>query len=154
MVRLSDFTILSMVAVLGCSKCYRNPLTAAKIASVRPGMSMEQVEAILGEPLERSERVYKSMYCPCNPEHTCNNVQRFTFTYTRKEAMPSTYPMLWVYFNGRRRVHEVFVKRYTLGGEDEPIYVATQDLCDTTDAIVPLTARDSTRIEAMRELFK
>lgn len=62
--------------------------------------------------------------------------------------------MLWVHFNGRRKVHEVYVKKYSCGGEDNVIYAATQDLCDTTDAIVPMSASDSSRIEAMREFFR
>lgn len=141
-----------------CFACVREDsielkrLTVSKIIAVCPGMTIAQVKNILGEPVDEYTRMYRSIYCPCNSEKTCYNVHRRTFAYT-KQSQQYPFPMVWVHFNGRDRVHEVYVKKY-VHGNNWPIYAATQEPCDTTDQLVPTTALDDSAVDSLRQFFK
>jgi hypothetical protein len=45
--------------------------------------------------------------------------------------------MLWVHFNDRKRVRQVYAKEYMIM-DDRGIYAADGDPCDTTDKMVPV----------------
>lgn len=71
--------------------------------------------------------------------------QRTTFTYTRKPlsrafslALPFTvtYPMLWVHFNSRGRVNEVFVMEYAGTKAIRLLHTVRLSPCDPTDRTV------------------
>lgn len=149
---------VSACLIFLCFACTREDsielkqLTVSKIITVRPGMTIEQVKNILGEPVGEYSRMHRSIYCPCNSERTCYNVYRRTFVYT-KQSRKYSFPMVWVHFNDRDRVHEVYVKKYVHGNK-WPIYVTTQDLCDTTDQLVPATALDDPALDSLRQFFK
>ena len=121
------------------------------IVSVRPGMTMQQVRSILGEPISEEAHPGYHFYCPCNPEHTCWQAKRYTFVYTERRW--GIYPMVWIHFNARRKVKEVYVKKYVLV-DDWGIYLAKQDPCDVTDPIVAATRADSSKIDALTEFFE
>lgn len=125
-----------LVALDRCSG--RNGLDAEDILAVRPGMTMDEVDGILGRPLDKEVISGYSFYCPCNAEKTCWIPLRTTWRYARKPVtrfLPFTrFPMLWVHFNARGRVDEVYAKVYFMMGMDsEGIYVRKLSPCDTTD---------------------
>ncbi len=87
-------------------------LTTSRIISVRPGMTMEQVRAILGEPLDEDSTANYRFYCRCNAERVCTEAYHYTWKYT--SARGWYYPMLWVHFNDRKRVRQVYAKEYMI----------------------------------------
>ncbi len=142
-----------MSLMFGCGRSYSGRLTVANIIAVRPGMTMEQVTALLGEPISKESGGEREVACPCNPEKRCHEKCHFTFTYTQRKMVPWTYPMLWVRFNERKHVYEVFVKKYERGS-DPGVYWAHGNPCDPTDPIVPLSDADPAHVRALAELFE
>ena len=61
-------------------------LNADRIVAVSPGMTMEEVRAILGELVRKEVRHDIRFFCPCNEEQICWD-ERTTWTYTRKPLM-------------------------------------------------------------------
>jgi len=48
-----------------------------------------------------------------------------------------TFPMLWVHFNSRGHVQQVYAKQYfALGMDSRGVYTVALDPCDTTDRTV------------------
>ena len=133
------FALLGLFALDRCS--ITNGLDAEEILAVRPGMTMDEVEGILGKPFDKEVRSGYSFYCRCNPEKICSSPERITWTYTRKPLTSFTpywsFPMLWVHFNSRGKVNEVYAKRYfAMGVDSEGIYMKKLSPCDTTDQTV------------------
>ncbi|MBK9149159.1 MAG: hypothetical protein IPM12_15245 [Flavobacteriales bacterium] len=93
---------------------------------------------ILGEPLEVEVRSSFDFYCRCNEERICKEPERTTWAFTRKPVVRVLpFPMLWVHFNSRGRVHEVYAKRYlALGMDSEGIYLKKLSPCDITDRTI------------------
>lgn len=146
--------ILLLVLLIGVHKAHRNErLTARNIVSVRPGMTMDQVKSIIGEPISMDSVENYTFSCPCNTERICYYSYSYTFNYTAPLNCTYPYPMLWVHFNSRKRVRTIYVKEYTIF-DSKGIYWATEKPCDTLDMIVPITNGDSIRIDALRELFR
>lgn len=145
--------LLGMSLFFGCGRSHSSRLTVANIIAVRPGMTMEHVTAILGEPISKESGGERTIYCPCNPEKRCTEKCHFTFTYTQRRKVPWAYPMVWVHFNERKHVHEVFVKKYEMG-DDNGVYNAKENPCDPTDPIVPLSDADSAHVRALGDLFE
>lgn len=143
----------SISLMFGCGRSYSSRLTVANIIAVRPGMTMEQVTAILGEPMRKESIGEVKFYCPCNPEKMCTEKSYFTFTYTQRRKVPWAYPMLWVHFNERKHVRSVYVKKYEMG-DDNGVYWAHENPCDPTDTIVPLSDADSAHVRALGDLFE
>ncbi|MBK7943956.1 MAG: hypothetical protein IPJ85_00995 [Flavobacteriales bacterium] len=130
------FALLSLFALDRCSR--KNGLDAEDILAVRPGMTMDEVEEILGKPFDMEVRSDHMFVCRCNPERLCREPQRTTWTYTRKPLTRFTpywgFPMLWVHFNSRGKVNTVYAKRYfAMGVDSEGIYMKKLSPCDTTD---------------------
>lgn len=113
-------------------------LSAEGILSVRPGMTTEEVRLILGEPLEVEVRRNFDFYCRCNEERICKEPERTTWAFTRKPVVRVlSFSMLWVHFNSRGHVHEVYAKRYfALGMDSEGIYMKKLSPCDITDRTI------------------
>ncbi|HEY0978101.1 MAG TPA: hypothetical protein VGE21_11590 [Flavobacteriales bacterium] len=61
------------------------------------------------------------------------------------------YPMLWVHFNSRGHVHEVYAKQYS-GLEGQGIYMLKLDPCDTTDRTVKPSPAYYDETMALRQL--
>ena len=146
-------TMLVLVSV-GLQVESRNKrLTATNVAAARPGMSMDQVKAILGEPISMDSTANYRFSCPCNAERICTYSYSYTFNYTSPVIGAHPYPMLWVHFNSRKRVRTVYVKECT-AMDSKGIYWAVQNPCDTSDTIVPLSVQDSSRISDLRVLLR
>jgi hypothetical protein len=124
---------------------FRRKPTAEKIMAVQPGMTMDEVRSLLGEPREEHKRGSSQFFCPCNPEKTCAATSSTMFTYTRKPssrglsmALPFniSYPMLWVHFNERGKLKEVFVKEYVGIEPRRVLHTVRLSPCDTTDLTI------------------
>ena len=68
------------------------------------------------------------------------------------------YPMLWVHFNSRGHVHEVYAKEYfALGMDSRGMYMVKLDPCDTTDRKVDERYGDITAgsavVHRLHEIF-
>lgn len=113
-------------------------LNAERIVAIRPGMTMEEVRAVLGEPVRQEVSRNVRFFCRCNEEQVCWAPERTTWTYTRKPLMRALpFPMLWVHFNSRGRVHLVYAKEYfALGLDNRGIYMVKLDPCDATDRTI------------------
>lgn len=124
------------VLLVVCCSCggYRNTnplLTTDHILGVEAGMTMEEVKAILGEPVSTERQDDYDYSCDCNPERLCHRDSSFTFTYTRRlHNILYPYPMVWVHFNERKRVTSVYIKRYSFW-DDPCIYGPVSDECDS-----------------------
>jgi hypothetical protein len=82
-----------------------NRVTALSIRHIQLGMSMGQVEEILGQPLAVQIGIYGS-----DPKSE-------SLVYFRRFPIPIRYPMLWVHFrNGR--VVEVYAKLHNVADSD------------------------------------
>ncbi|MGI4872351.1 MAG: outer membrane protein assembly factor BamE domain-containing protein [Janthinobacterium lividum] len=79
-------------------------LTEKNIKSIQLGMTEEQVESIIGEPV-------KKIY---------GNGSYYTFQYTQPSEIP-VYTMVWVHFGPTLKVHSVYVKDYFFL-DDQGIY--------------------------------
>jgi hypothetical protein len=133
-------------------------LSAEGILAVSPGMTMEEVRSILGEPLEVEVRSGFDFFCRCNEERVCKEPERTTWTFTRKPVMRALpFPMLWVHFNSRGHVHEVYAKRYSaLGMDSEGIYMKKLSPCDTTDRTIERYGGlddDTNALRRLQEVF-
>ncbi len=133
-------TVLAIIAVALAWDWFggRFRLDAEDILALQPGMTMNEVRAIMGEALLEEVRGDYRFMCPCNPERTCWQASRTTWTYTRKpfiRLIPFlTFPMVWVHFNSRGHLDEVYVKEYFDCGIDRKlVYIAKLDPCDPTD---------------------
>lgn len=156
---------LPLMALLGLftlDRCScKNGLDADDILAVRPGMTMDEVEGILGKPFDKEVRSDYMFVCRCNPEQLCREPQRTTWTYTRKPLTRFTpywsFPMLWVHFNSRGKVKEVYAKRYfAMGADSEGIYMKKLSPCDTTDRTVELFGNlddEAKSIKRLRRAF-
>jgi len=129
-------------------------VTAKKIESIKRGMPMDSVIAILGRPyiisasstyhtncsycgetVTDSTDIKKALnkwkkdttYC-CSLFWDAEENLGITFTYTRPVADTWWYPMLWVHFNSDLTVSSLLAKRYYLFFDDEPIYTIDGDL--------------------------
>lgn len=132
-------------------------LDAEDILALQPGMTMTEVRSIMGDALVEDVRGDYHFMCSCNLEKTCWQPSRTTWTYTRKpfaRLIPFlTFPMVWVHFNSRGHLDEVYVKEYSNAGMDrKPIYIAKLDPCDPTDRTPlsvtwfdPVVGRDQVR---------
>lgn len=134
-------------------------LDADEILAVRPGMTMDEVEGILGKPFDKEVRSGYSFYCRCNPEKICWSPERTSWTYTRKPLTRFTpfwsFPMLWIHFNSRGRVNEVYAKRYfAMGMDSEGIYMKKLSPCDTTDQTVEKFGNLDDEAKAIKRLRK
>ncbi|HEX2616573.1 MAG TPA: hypothetical protein VHL57_03470 [Flavobacteriales bacterium] len=147
------FILLVVVFASGCGRPDNARLTVRNIIAVRPGMTMEQVVSILGHPVKRDSVAGYVYFCRCNPERTCRSKWSYTFTYTKRPRMRfAPYPMVWLHFNARKRLKEVYVKEYVLL-DDRAIYMTKEDPCDTTDPIVPLQAKDTLQMDRLLKYF-
>ena len=113
-------------------------LNAEDILAIKPGMTMNEVRSILGDPLDEEVRRGYDFCCRCNPEKICWQPERTTWIYTRKplfRVIPFlTFPMLWVHFNSPGHLDEVYMKKYFAMGLDwRGIYLSKLDPCDPTD---------------------
>lgn len=72
---MKEFTLIlagsAWVFICAYGFLHNARLTVKNILAVRPGMTMAQVKAILGEPLSEDSVAEYTGYCPCNPQHTC-----------------------------------------------------------------------------------
>lgn len=156
---------LCLLLVLGWDwNVFGRRQSAENIMAVRPGMTMAEVRSLLGDPIDVSARGPSQFVCQCNLEKTCAEISSTTYIYTRKPRsryvamflpFEMSYPMLWVHFNSRGKVKEVYVKRY-VGIERRPIYVAALSPCDTTDrtiATVEWAESDSVALGRLKEFF-
>lgn len=145
---IRHFFILLLVLSLtvltnGCRYAYisDNPLLTTKnIMSVRPGMTIDQVKLILGQPVKEYYMGVYKYYCECNPQRMCID-SKHTFEYTSRR-MIRPYPMVWIHFNSRKKVKEIYVKKYTLLLDELCIYLIGNNPCDTTDPIIPIDITD------------
>lgn len=130
-------TALSLLIAWGWN-AFQRKLTADNIIAVQPGMTMEEVLALLGDPERQEVSRDVRFFCHCNEEQICREPERTTWTYTRKPVMRVLpFPMLWVHFNSRGHVNEVYAKKYfALGMDSKGIYSVKLDPCDTTDRTV------------------
>lgn len=134
-------------------------LSAEEILSVRPGMTMDEVRSVLGRPLKEEVRGSYDFYSRCNPERVCHATGRSTWTYTRKPATRAfvpflRFPMLWVHFNSRGHVDEVYAKEYFQSGMDcRGVYMSRLDPCDASDRTLDRTYIDEGSNERLEELF-
>ena len=135
------------VVILACLACIflfvrgcrdNERLTVKNIIAVRPGMSMAQVIAILGRPIHVNSTSNSFFYYRCKTQRVRADSVWYSFTYTERGSMIFPYPMLWVNFNERKRVREVYVKRYWLL-DDPPLYSIEESHCDTLDPIVQIS---------------
>ncbi len=124
---------------------FRTGPSAESIMALRPGMTMDQVQSLLGEPMEREVDGHISFLCRCNAEKICSERSSTTFIYTRKPStrwwialfqLDITYPMLWVHFNERGRMKEVFVKEYVGIEARRVLHIAKLSPCDTADRTI------------------
>lgn len=154
-VRLLPFLLgLSGISLmLGCGRSRSGRLTVANIIAVRPGMTMEQVTALLGEPISKESGGEREISCPGNAQIRCHEKCHFTFTYTQPSRVPWVHTVLWVRFTERKHVYEVFVKKYEKGA-DPGVYWAHGNPCDPRDPIVPLSADDPVHVRALGDLFE
>ena len=137
----------------------RSGLDAEDILSVQPGMTMDQVNAILGEPKKHEIIIDYRFYCQCNSEKMCYDPNRTTWTFTKKPITSlfpyPAYPMLWVHFNSRGHVASVYVKKY-MGFDDRGIYFSKLDPCDPMDRTIARLGRpidEANAIRRLKELF-
>jgi hypothetical protein len=95
---------------------------------------MEEVKAILGEPVSESHmNSGYDFYCPCNPDHSCHAAGSYTFCYTpENHSFFIAHPMVWVHFDERKQVREIYIKRYAWWN-DPCIYGRSANPCDTND---------------------
>ncbi|MCB0769887.1 MAG: hypothetical protein KDC00_05725 [Flavobacteriales bacterium] len=134
-------------------------LNAENILSIRPGMTMVEVRTILGDPVRQEVDRDIKFFCRCNEEQICKEPERTTWTYTRKPVMRAlSFPMLWVHFNSRCHVDEVYAKEYfALGMDSRGMYMVKLDPCDTTDRTVEERYGDisagSAALHRLREIF-
>lgn len=122
------------IAILSCGQMStsNNPmLTASNILSVRPDMTMDQVQAILGMPVRKDSVANYCFYCSCKTNHLCIDSMSYTFQYTKQLKFRLSYPMLWIHFDSKMRVKSVYVKKYNLL-DDEAIYGFVKTPCDTS----------------------
>ncbi len=134
---------LSVVAVLAIALAWdwfgsRFRLDADDLLALKPGMTKDEVRVLLGEPLQEEVRRDYKFFCQCNPEQICWQPERTTWTYTRKPLIRFvpflTFPMVWVHFNVRGHLDEVYIKEYFAAGMDRRgIYLSKLDPCDTLD---------------------
>ncbi len=159
---IGKLTIVALLAGFFCWDWYgsRFRLDADELLALKPGMTKEEVRFLLGEPLQEEVcRDYK-FFCRCNPEQICWQPERTTWTYTRKPLIRFvpflTFPMVWVHFNVRGHLDEVYIKEYIDAGMDwRGIYMSKLDPCDPSDrtryelpGYDPLTAA-----EKVKEIF-
>ncbi len=159
--KLRAKVLVGFVVVLSFSAVDRyaskRGIEAGEILVVRPGMSMDEVMVILGDPARQEVQGNYKFFCRCNPEEVCSGSKRTTWTYTRKPLarfLPFVdYPMLWVHFNSRGRVDEVYAKKYfAFGLDDRGVYMAKLDPCDTTDRTVDRNVRFDDEVAARQQL--
>jgi hypothetical protein len=142
--RLALFTITVVFGLLVAWdwNVFRRSPTAESIMAVQPGMTMDEVRSLLGEPREEHKRGSFLFYCRCNLEKTCAATSSTMFTYTRKPSIRGltlafpfdiSYAMLWVHFNERGKLKEVFVKEYVGIEPRRVLYIIKLSPCDTTD---------------------
>ncbi|HRH68446.1 MAG TPA: hypothetical protein PLB89_02960 [Flavobacteriales bacterium] len=119
--------------------------SAGSIMALKPGMTMGQVRSLLGEPIEQHMDGRIDFMCSCNREKVCSERSSTTFIYTRKPStrwfialihLDITYPMLWVHFNERGRMKEVFVKEYVGIEARRVLHIAKLSPCDPSDRTV------------------
>ena len=97
-------------------------LDADDLLTLKPGMTKDEVRGLLGEPLQEEVRRDQKFFCRCNPEQICSQAERTSWTYTRKPLIRFlpflTFPMVWVHFNVRGHLDEVYIKEYFDAGMD------------------------------------
>lgn len=113
-------------------------LDADDLLTLKPGMTKDEVRGLLGEPLQEEVRRDQKFFCRCNPEQICSQAERTSWTYTRKPLIRFlpflTFPMVWVHFNVRGHLYEVYIKEYFDAGKDaRGVYMVRLDPCDPND---------------------
>ncbi|MEZ4758077.1 MAG: hypothetical protein R2817_14710 [Flavobacteriales bacterium] len=156
---------LTVVVVLAAALAWdwfgsRFRLDADDLLALKPGMTKDEVRVLLGEPLQEEVRRDHKFFCRCNPEQICWRSELTTWTYTRKPLIRFvpflTFPMVWVHFNERGHVDEVYTKQYFADGMDSKgLYLKKLDPCDPNDrAPYEMPGYDAlAAAEKVKELF-
>ena len=133
-------TIVALLAGFFCWDWYgsRFRLDADELLALKPGMTKDEVRAVLGGPLQEEIRSNYRFVCNCSPEGTCWQPHRTTWTYTRKPLIRFvpflTFPMVWVHFNARGHLASVYIKEYFDAGMNaRGVYMVQLDPCDPND---------------------
>ncbi|WP_126340432.1 hypothetical protein [Kaistella jeonii] len=84
-------------------------VNSEKIKIIKLGMKSEKVILILGKPFKSEKEILG---------------EGFIYSYTNPVKYSIIYPMLWIHFDKKLKVREVYAKRYILfGADDECIYL-------------------------------
>jgi len=140
---------------------FRSKPSAENIMAVKPGMTMDEVLSLLGEPIAQREGGRIEFLCRCSEERRCVERSSISFIYTRKPStrwwialfqLDITYPMLWVHFNERGRMKEVFVMEYVGIEAHRLLHTTKLSPCDKNDRSIEHIAWAADNAIALQQL--